>query len=288
MFLKSFKDFFKNPIITLPNILISSIMAIFSSVFLSSSNLNNLALETKLTGYEDMPTEMAKFMSYVLLMIIFYFFINPFVVSLVNIMAKKITANSKPNFIESLKESPKYYWQLFGIMVLKILIFIGVCIVFMILAIPYITAIQSNPNNLPVGFSILLFLFITVSIILNIILLPIETILVYDNSTIGAAFSKGFKFGCKNFLKLTGVSLFIGLIALIINYLIQLLSPNLSIISTIIISYMSVLLTMYIMNLYANNMKISDFNMQQNILEEKKESETDDNENNENENKFII
>lgn len=250
MFNKSLKDFFKNPIITLPTLIVSLVVSLYSNIFLHSGYFDQIVSKEKPGNYEELSTGTAKFISFVLLMIIFYLLVNPLITSLTNVMIKKLIKGDKIDLSISLKQSLKFYWKLFGIIVLKILIFIGIMIVFFICSIPLLSSVLKNPSVFPVGFSLLTLFFVIACAIMAIIFMPVDTLLVYDDLSIGEAMSKGIKFGLKKFINITGVLIIIGIV-LAIGYEF----PHLQIVFSLISSYLGVFLTVYIMNLYDNNYK---------------------------------
>jgi hypothetical protein len=299
MFKKSVKEFFKNPIITVPNIIALSLMAIFSGVFLKTDYLNKLSAEGTITNYEDMPTEMAKLISYLLLIIIFYFFINPLVLATISLMTKNVTSGEKPKLLNSLKEAIKYYWRLLGVSIFKILIFMALSFVFIIAMVPFLMNMKSYADTLPISVNIILFLYFIVIIVLAIIMMPIEIILVYDKLTIGGAISKGFKFGYRKLFKLLFVSLTLAVLIIISNYIFINLPPSLSIISTLFFAYISTFINVYITNLYKFSIKepsktpilatdTNEANIVDNSKIEISEADREKEQEKEKENKFII
>jgi hypothetical protein len=255
MFKKSVKEFFKNPIITIPNIITLSLISIFSEIFMKADYLNKLTPGGTITNYEDISVEMAKLISYLLLILMFYFFISPLVLASISLMTKKVTSETKPKFLDCVREALKYYCRLLGVSIFKILIFLCLGIAFMLALVPFLVNIKSYTAALPIGANILLLLYVISIVIFGVILMPIEVILVYDNLTIGGAISKGFKFGYRKLLKLLLVSILVFALIIISDYIFINLPPSLSIISTLFVAYITTFLNVYITNLYIFSIK---------------------------------
>lgn len=251
MFRKSIINFFKNPLLALPNIILGLIAAIITQLVSKNSYFNKLALQSNSTSYADFTPEMAKSLSYILLIIIFLFFISPFITSWINIMCKNVVNDEKPAVFESLKKSPQFYWRIMGVFAIKFLIFTGISIIFFIAMLPSIISMAAHPETLSTTFVILVIVLIIAIITLIVALMPIETLLIYDNLKIGDALSKGLKFGFKHFFKILGVEILIAAI----TYITSKLLINFEIVETLLTSYLNLFITVYIMNLFRNTKK---------------------------------
>lgn len=250
MFFKSIKDFFHNPVITIPSIFISLAMAIMTSILFNQDYINKLASSTDLTNYTELPAEAAKFLSYLLLLIIFYFLISPFIKAMTNFMICNVADGSKANLFKSLRISPKFYVRLICTMVFRLLIYILLTILFTLASIPSLISIYNNPNIMPPAFLILLIVFGLLCIAAAIILSPIEAIIVHDDIGFIEAIGKGIKFGFKQFHKLLGVGIVVSVVIIAINYLTSIIIPDVTAVSTFLTTIVNTFFVMYIINLY--------------------------------------
>lgn len=276
MFAKSIKDFFRNPVITLPAVIIALISGFFTGILNNNNYLKQMSLEGKITKLEDISTEMAKFISLVLLLLIVYFFISPIITAITNIMIKNVVNEEKPHLNLSIKSFPVYYWRLFGIMILKLLIFVGLFVVFFISLLPFLINAGSNPNNFPAGLFLIFVIIIFAAVFLVITLIPVEILLIYDNIGIGESLSKGFKFGLKNFFKILGSCILIGIIASVFTLIFR-NSGAFSIISSLITAYLGLFINVYIMNLYRNTKRKLEFETNPPAYESRENVKDDDN-----------
>lgn len=250
MFAKSIKDFFHNPIVTLPSIFISLIMSMMTSVLLNKDYLNTLESSNDIINYNQLPTQIAKFLSYLLLMLIFYFFISPLIKATTNFMICRITNGGKATLLESISLSPKYYIRLLCIMIFKLLVFIVITIVFILASIPSLISIYNNPEHMPILFLILIILLGLCYVVAVIALSPMEAILVHDDINFTEAIGKGLKFGFKNFLRLLGTGAIIFIVIIVINYITSIFIPDITAVSTFLTTIVDTFFTVYIVNLY--------------------------------------
>jgi hypothetical protein len=272
MFAKSLKTFFKNPLITLPNILFLLLYKIFLDWYLDVSGLTSADFGDDIANAADMQ-KAATFIAVFLLVLVLAVFVTALITSWTNTMCKYAVDGQPVNIFKALKEALKYYWRLLGVIVLIAAIFIGISIVLVIACIPLLFSLRDSINAASiiaiVAFSFIFFLGI---IFLSICFTPVQILLVYDNLGIGESFSKGFKFGIKKFFPILGVVLLVILASLIINLPLEFglhASENtvLSYITSAVSTYFSIFTVVYIMNSYKNSkpQEIVDMPSQENM-----------------------
>jgi hypothetical protein len=255
MFRKSIKDFFKNPIITIPTVLFSIITQLLLYFTFGKMTFDESMITSEIVDQKIAIEYLGKFMLFGLILVLFYLFISPIIISWTNIMCRDIVNGEKINITDSLKQAFKFYFRMLGTMVLTFLILMGVYILFFILiAIPLIpmTMSQTTASSViaVVLIVVLVFVFLIVIVFLSICITPIQPLLIYDNLSVIDSISKGFKFGIKKFLHLLGVFLLILVIGLVITIPVSLILPVGSYIATAITSYISIFSAVFTMNLY--------------------------------------
>lgn len=280
MFLKSIKDFFKNPVITVPNIIFSIIILLLDEFFLPRDVINKIASgETNLTMNNAL-----KIYIFSIVIILLTVFITPLLTSWVNLMCKKLADNGSTNFSASFKEAFKYYFRMLGAIVIKALIVIGFIIAAGVLLVPFFVFYISGSTGRVTGLIVILLILLCIAFIFFITsLIPVESILVYDNLTVGASISKGFKFGIKKFFPFLGTVILISIINSLIVYLIGDKTIILTGISTIITSYLGVFLTVFTVNLYKKEKDKTDKEIlqeNQTVLKDEANNEYEETENN--------
>ena len=280
MFLKSIKDFFKNPVITVPNIIFSIIILLLDEFFLPRDVINKIASgETNLTMNNAL-----KIYIFSIVIILLTVFITPLLTSWVNLMCKKLADNGSTNFSASFKEAFKYYFRMLGAIVIKALIVIGFIIAAGILLVPFFVFYISGSTGRVTGLIVILLILLCIAFIFFITsLIPVESILVYDNLTVGTSISKGFKFGIKKFFPFLGTVILISIINSLIVYLIGDKTIILTGISTIITSYLGVFLTVFTVNLYKKEKDKTDKEIlqeNQTVLKDEANNEYEETENN--------
>lgn len=246
MFKKSLKDFFFNPFIAVPGILFSLVIGVLSYYGINPDVVQRIIAEGESSDLSSISTDIASLFSTLLLIFIISIFITPFVTSWGNLMAKDVINEGDSNVTKNLKMSLKYYWRMFSTIILKGLIFIGVAIIFSIISIPLMMAASKGSNTAITIIAITSIIFVLGGIFLVISLLPVEPLLIYDNLTISKSFSKGFKFGAKNFFPLLGSTIPFTIVLLIIYALLV----NYPYAYSIVNSYFEMFIVVYITNLY--------------------------------------
>lgn len=293
MFSKSLRDFFKNPIIALPNMLFSVAFQILFLVLFRNVDMDIL--------YTN-PLEAAKTASTILLSILLlgliYAFLSPIIFSWSNLMAKKVVNEEDVNIMDALKNSFKYYWRIFAASILVGVIVFGIYM-FFVFAIIIIAgpSFLSSPENISPASALLILLLLIIFLLsvtfIAISLSPVQSVLVYDDIDIGDALKKGFMFGVKKFFPILGVTLLLGAITTVVVLLSSSIFGDASIIgqilSSIIGGYFSIFITLYIMNKYKEYGMQKNYNNQgfytqpyQNnsyqVFEDKEEKQNDENE----------
>lgn len=261
MLSKSIKDFFKNPIIAIPNIVYALVFQIILYLPPIKKLMLNTQLLSNIESTEEILQNTTRTILFLLLIFIIYLFITPFILSWSHVMCKKVVLGDKPNFFENLKESLSYYWRNLGTSVLIGIIIFSVYMIFAILIISIVgvsTFTATNPENIDPSKLLILMLmllfFLIVVLFLLICLAPVNIALFYDNINIGKALSTGFKFGLKNFFQILGVFLLYGLVIFTIVLPTTLIGESIiiNLITTLINSYLSLFPIIYMMNLYRN------------------------------------
>ena len=255
MFLKSIKDFFKNPVITVPNILFSIIILLLDELLLPRDVINKIASgETNLTMNNAL-----KIYIFSIVIILITVFITPFLTSWVNIMCKKLVNHGSTDFSKSFKETFGYYFRMLGAIVIKALIVIGFIIAAGVLLVPVIIIYVSGGTGRSIGLLVILLVLLCIAFIFFITsLIPVESLLVYDDLSVGKSISKGFKFGIKKFFPFLGTVILISIINSSIVYLVGDKTFIATGISTIITSYLGVFLTVFTVNIYKSEKEKSD------------------------------
>jgi MFS family permease len=246
MFIKSLKDFLKNPIVTIPGILFYLLTGGISYYNLDPAVLNQLEQAGTTGDVQNISTEMAAFFSVFLLIIIITIFLRPLISVWSNLMVKDIILEDEPNFRKNFRDSFKYYWRMFSISILVGLIFIVMLIVFAIIFTPLIiSAVNGNTTGITIS-SILIVIFILLGIFMWISLMPVSVALVFENLSITKSISKGFRFGAKNFFPILGSAIPAAITILIIS-LILYQYPHAA---NLVFAYLGMFIMFYIGNLY--------------------------------------
>lgn len=247
MFSKSLKDFFKNPIIAVPNVLFALIGAILSKNLTNSKSLSILENAGRLGDFTTVMAEAVKVFTFALFLIIFTIFVTPFIMSWSNLMCKDIINGEPANFGERFRDSWKYYWRMLGAIVIKVLIFIGLAAAAFLLMLPFGLLSVGGRSTSAAGFAIIVIIVLFFAIIFFAIsLTAVEPILIFDNLGIGESIAKGFKFGIKKFFPILGTALLIG----IVNGILTLIFDKENYFSIIINGYLGLFITVFIMNMY--------------------------------------
>jgi hypothetical protein len=246
MFSKSIKDFFKNPIITVPVILFYLLTGGLSFYSLDPEVLNQLEQAGTTGDMQSIGPEIASFLSAILLIFIVSIFLKPLADSWSNLMTKNVVLKQEPHFRENLKNSFKYYWRMFCFSVLMGLFFIVLLVIFAIICVPLIiSAVNGNTTSLTAA-AILTIIFILFFIFMSICLMPIPIILIFENLSITKSISKGFSFGVKNFFPIFVSSIPVFIIVLIVSMILFQYTHAVN----IVYAYIGMFITVYIMNLY--------------------------------------
>lgn len=257
MFAKSIKDFFKNPIITIPTVLFT-----IATQMLLYFTMGNMPFDESLVANEFTDPNIAiqylgKFVLFGLILMLFYLLISPIILSWTNIMCRDVVNGEKPSFTGTFKQCFKFYFRMLGIIVLTFLILMGVYIIFILLiAIPLVPLAmsQNSSSNIlaVVLIVILVFIFLLVMIFLSICIMPIQPLLVYDDLGVIESILKGFKFGIKKFFPILGVFLILAVIGSAITIPASSVSPAATYIATAITTFFGIFNVIFIMNLYKN------------------------------------
>lgn len=246
MFLKSIKDFFKNPIVTIPGILFYLLIGGLSFYNLDPATLERLEQAGATGDIESISAEAAAFLSMLLLIFILSLFINPLVQSWSNLMVKDVVLTHEPHFRDNFRNSFRYYWRMFSISIIIGLFFIILFVAFAIACTPLIIlAVNGNSSNITIA-AILIIIFILLSIFMGISLMPVSTALVFEDLSITGSLSKGFKFGVKNFFPILGSCIPVVIIVLILSIILYNYPHAVNVVN----AYLGLFLTVYIMNLY--------------------------------------
>jgi hypothetical protein len=258
MFSKSVNLFFKNPIIGLPSVLLATVTSLFARFMFGTTYLKNFD-SNSITGIDKIPVELARTVSLFLLYLILTILLQPMIQAFTILLSKNALDRNNASFSDTFKLSFRYYWRLLGVLVFKLFLLIAICIGAIFAVMPSMTKFVSNPQSFPVGLVLMFFCLVLLIILFSILLLPIEPILIYEDLSLGDSISKGFKFGFKKLPSLIGVSFLVGICAAIINYIISLVIGDITEISSIITSYFSVIITIYILCIYKENIDKSNF-----------------------------
>ena len=255
LFLKSIRDFFKNPVIAVPNILFSVIMMLLDEFFLPGDVINKIA-----SGEVNLTVNNAlKIYTFSIIFILLTVFITPFLTSWVNLMCRKLEDNGSTDFFKAFKESFKYYFRMLGAIVIKALIAIGFIIAAVILLVPVIAIYESGSTGRAIGLLVIMLILLFIAFIFFMTsLIPVESILVYDNLPVGKSISRGFKFGIKKFFPLLGILALLIIINSSAVYFIGDKSIITTGISTILTSYLGVFLTVFTVNMYKKEKEKTD------------------------------
>lgn len=256
MFSKSLRDFFKNPIIAIPKILFT--LGIFLAMLPFNSSLLKLSASiqySEMAGPEYILGQVGKLLLIMLIFFLVILIISPIVTSWSLLMTKNSVNLQKPDFIGSFKESFKYYWKVLGCFVLIGLMFFAAYIVFVILLTIFVIPISMagaayNSSTIAPQFIIIALILSLPLSFLAICVLPIVPLLIYDNLSLTEALGAGFKLGFKRFFRILGACLFVGIIIAPLSYILRNASQPISIILSVINTFLSCFIYVYIMNLY--------------------------------------
>lgn len=255
MFSKSLKDFFTNPIITLPLIIFIGLNQLLGYLL-----LGNVTQNITLEGFNFDLQFVTTILIFILVSLVISLFIYPMMYSWSATMAKDTVNGIGPSFFHGFRDSLQYYWRLLGINILVSFIIMVISAVFSFIIILNVgTSVLSSPEELnrslgtlAIPLSLVLTLVIT---FFTVALLPIRDVLIYDDLSIGKAFSNGYKLGTKKFFSIIGSIMFISLCIGSLFYVLTMFTDVgliTRILSTVIIGYFSVFPTVYILNLYSN------------------------------------
>jgi MFS family permease len=246
MFKKSLRDFLKNPILTIPGILFYLLTGGISYYNLDPAILDQLEQAGATGDIQSISTEVAAFFSAFLLLLIITIFLKPLVDVWSNLMAKDIVLENEPNFRKNFRNSFKYYWRMFSISVLIGLIFIIALIIFTIILTPLIiSAINGSTTGITAS-SIMVVIFVLIVIFMWISFMPVSVALVFEDLSITKSFSKGFRFGVKNFFPILGSIVPIIIVMLVLSIILY-QYPHAA---NIVYAYLAMFITIYITNLY--------------------------------------
>lgn len=246
MFLKSIKDFFKNPIVTIPDILFYLLIGGLSFYNLDPAALDRLEQAGTTGDIESISAEVATFFSMLLLILILSLFINSLVKSWSNLMIKDVVLTHEPHFRKNLRNSFKYYWRMFSISVFIGLFFIILLVIFAIASTPLIISAVNGSSPSITAAAILIIVFILLSIFIGISFMPVSVALVFEDLSITKSISKGFRFGVNNFFPILGSCIPVVIIVLLLSIILYDYPHAVN----VVYAYLGMFITVYIMNLY--------------------------------------
>lgn len=255
MFSDAISLFIKNPIVGLPNVVAALLSIIASRFMLDTSYFENLTPE-KVSGLETIPPGLAWTISQFLLFMILAMMFQPMIQAVTSLLCINVVNDYREYLPDTIRHSFKYYWRILGILVFKffvtlVFIFISIAAMFPLLKNIFQGEIFTTSNIVNVALLILLsFVLMVFLLLLNMILLPIDPMLVYEDLSLGDAIAKGFKFGLRKFFPLLGASIVMILSASCINFIFSLFIPNTSGVSTLTSSFLSAFIVLYIVCLY--------------------------------------
>lgn len=235
MFKKSLKLIFTEPLMVLP---------LFVCNLLSNLKLpvkNNIRLEY---GFDinSILQAYSKQIMVALFMLVVLIFISPYLTAWTNLMVKDKVLKDEINFNANSKEALKYYLR---IMVVTLAL-VGALLIYIFVSLFIVVSLYISTNGSAGVFIIGLLLFVLILAFVAILVTSVIPIIVVDNEGFTGAFKKSFKFGFSNFFNILGVFAF----NIIIGLVVSLIFKNVQIIQTLINSYLSTLVTVYIINKY--------------------------------------
>lgn len=258
MFSKSFKDYFKNPVIVLPYIFFTLVIEILSNLFTNPTIINKFENFTENTDSMEVLDAMGPIFLYLFIVINIGIFLSPVILGWTYSMSKDAVDGVKPGFSKGFKNSWKYYFRLLSSSIIVGLIIMAILFLFFALCMPMIISLSVEESLAPIaGIVVLSLLLMLVILVISIVLLPLPVLLVYDDLDIDKGFRVSFKFGFKKFFHILGplmLLIFIMVLTSIPVGVSQIInettSPTLSLIMGLINTYLMLFMPVYIMNLY--------------------------------------
>ncbi|MCX7694300.1 MAG: hypothetical protein N2Z71_01100 [Caloramator sp.] len=235
MFKKSLKLIFTEPLMVLP---------LFLCNFLSNLKLpvkNNIRLEYGFDINSILQAYSKQIMA-ALFMVVVLIFISPYLTAWTNLMVKDKVLKDEINFNANSKEALKYYLRILVVS----LALVGALLIYIFVSLFIVVSLYISTNGSAGIFIIGLLLFVLILAFVAILVTSVIPIIVVDNEGFTGAFKKSFKFGLSNFFNILGVFAF----NIIIGLVVSLIFKNVQIIQTLINSYLSTLVTVYIINKY--------------------------------------
>lgn len=268
MFFESFKTFFKNIKIAIPSLILSILYYLFLVLInnIDYSNIEYMASDELINYFLDI-------MGIFFLAIIIFSLLGVFIQCWTIYMSSSAIKNEPFTLLSSLTKSSRYFLKSLGVFAIQFAIWFGFFIGILFIFSMFIISISTS-NNSPLAFSIVLsIIFLILGIFFAITLYPIIYVLISDNLEVGESFSKGFKFGLKNFINILGVFAFIFIIMFFIfilisiPFLVQNTEPNdfINVIWYTLCSFMSIIIGIYILKLYNSQKYKDNFNKEKEI-----------------------
>lgn len=219
-------------------------------------------------SYDELASYFLDLMSIFILVIFIFSLISILIQCWTISMCSSAVKNEDFSLMDSLKKSLKYFLKALGVYAIQFAIwfafFIGIIFILSIFTISI-----SVTNNSPLAISIVLFIiFLILGVFFAVTLYPITYILINDDLDIGESFSKGFKFGVKNFINIFGAFAFIFVISffLLILFSVPSIIQNeppgiiVNIIWYILPLFFSIVTGIYILKLYNSQKNDSNTN----------------------------
>lgn len=263
MFFESFGTFFKNIKIAIPSLIISIFYYLFL-VLIDDINYSDIEYMSS----NELVNYFLDIMSIFFLAIIIFSLLSVFIQCWTIYMSSSAVKNEPFTLLESLKKSFKYFLRALGVFAIQFAIWfgflIGIFFIFFIFAIS-----MSTTSNSPLALSIVLSIILLIlGIFFAITLYPIIYILINDDLDVGESFSKGFRFGLKNFINIFGafsfifIIMFFTLLLISIPYFLQNTEPNdfINVIWYTFSSFISIIIGIYVLKLYNSQKHKDNFN----------------------------
>ncbi|WP_027308803.1 hypothetical protein [Caloramator sp. ALD01] len=234
MFKKSLKLIFTEPLMVLP---------LFICNLLGNARI---PVKNQIVGYGfDINSIIRAYSRQIiaaLLIMVVLLFISPFLTAWTNLMVKDKVLSGKIDFNKNSKKAFKYYVRVLVVS----LALIAALIIYIFLSIFIIGSLYVASKGSAGVFIIGILIFVLILGFVAILVTPVIPILVVEDEGFTGAFKRSFEFGFSNFFNILGVFVF----NMIIGLLVGIIFKNVKIIQTLINSYMSTLLTVYIINKY--------------------------------------
>ncbi|SHF35171.1 hypothetical protein [Caloramator proteoclasticus] len=234
MFKKSLKLIFTEPLMVLP---------LFICNLLGNARI---PVKNQIVGYgfdiNSIIRAYSRQIMVALLLMVVLLFISPFLTAWTNLMVKDKVLSGKIDFNKNSREAFKYYVRVLVVS----LALIAALIIYIFLSIFIIGSLYVASKGSAGVFIIGILIFVLILGFVAILVTPVIPILVVEDEGFTGAFKRSFEFGFSNFFNILGVFVF----NMIIGLLVGIIFKNVKIIQTLINSYMSTLLTVYIINKY--------------------------------------